>query len=42
VLDIIWFVVGWKDGLKYQGPVYTRRVCTKRRIALLGATIYPP
>jgi hypothetical protein len=27
VLDVVWFVAGWKDGLRYQGALYTYVVC---------------
>ena len=27
VLDIIWFILGWNFGLRYQGPTYTHLTC---------------
>src|SRR5260370_29293704 len=37
-LDPMWFVGGWRYGLQYQGPLYTRVVCALNVvwIALLG------
>jgi hypothetical protein len=37
-LDAMWFVGGWRYGLQYQGPLYTRAVCALNVlwIALLG------
>jgi len=38
ILSVIWLVVGWKDGLHYQGVEYVHKVCvgTVVWIALLG------
>ena len=44
ILSVIWFVVGWTNGLHYQGVGYVHRVCgaTVAWIAFLGTlfTLY--
>ena len=41
LLNVIWFVIGWKDGLYYQGSTYTHAVCAMNVvwIAILAASI---
>jgi hypothetical protein len=41
LLNVIWFVIGWKDGLYYQGSTYTHAVCAINAawIAILAASI---
>ena len=39
ILSVVWFVLGWKNGLHYQGTGYVYKVCvaTIAWIAFLGA-----
>jgi len=41
VMSVIWFIVGWKYGLQYQGPAYTHYICVLNiaYIAGIGATL---
>jgi hypothetical protein len=42
ILSVIWFVVGWRDGLHYEGAGYLYKVCAINIIwfAFLSATFF--
>jgi hypothetical protein len=39
VMSVIWFIVGWKYGLEYQGPAYTHYICLLNIFWIAGIDI---